>query len=107
MEQANHPKKVWVMNRDRVRKGLGPHPIDRLEPIYVTLAGERMLDAYYGRPAGRSGRLSLYRVEDCYLTEADAKAEGARLAHEEIAHVQAEFEKLITRVQQTMQLCQR
>ena len=105
MSEANTPAKVWIMNAERVRKGLGPLPIDQLKPAFLSNDTQRELFGYYGRSSERFGRIALYRLEFCYLTEKAAKHAAIEIAKEEIAKERGKFDRLIDRISTSIRVC--
>lgn len=99
------PNTLWVISPSRIRQGLGPFEINRVEPVMITQSGERILAGYYGRPVKNKGRDTYYGVHECFMSEEDAKREGERMARAELAHEQAKFDALKQRIQNARLAC--
>lgn len=92
------PAELFVINRERVRKGLG---VLRIEPSYVSTATAG------GQPVGlhRRGSSALYFPGELFATQEEAEMVGRTIALAERKHEAAKYTQLCARLAAAYEAC--
>lgn len=92
MSELQPGQKVYIVNRERVRKGLGPRSVTIAEPVYITEAGVRKVGSYHLKGGGCAGSSEIYLELD------EAKAFARAMARDEARAELKRYEAILARL---------